>query len=148
MPQFVFFIKADPNSEAGPAQHPTEVIETMTKYQEAMNDAGVLISGDAVAPTAKDAYNIKLDANLKAEVAKGPFDLKTTDNVGGWWIIQTATADEALDWAKKCPIPDAEIMFRRIVDETDLGPSYTPELLARDTKVRQESAARARAAGK
>jgi hypothetical protein len=148
MPEYVLFMRADASSEGGPANHPTEAFEAMTKYNEEMNAAGVLLSGDALAPTSSDAYNIKFDASGNADAVKGPFDVTSENHVTGWWIIKANNTDEALSWAKKCPVPGAQIFFRRVVDASDLGAGYTAEIQQRDAKVRKEAGDRARAVGK
>jgi hypothetical protein len=148
MPEYVFFMRSDASSEGGPANHPTAAFEAMTKYNEELNAAGVLLSGDALAPTSSDAYNIKFDGEAKAEATKGPFDVSAENHVTGWWIIKAANTEEALNWAKKCPVPGAQIFFRRVVDASDLGAGYTAEIAQRDAKVRKEAGDRAREIGK
>ncbi|KAI9162955.1 hypothetical protein HJFPF1_04550 [Paramyrothecium foliicola] len=148
MPEFVFFMRADANSEAGVANHPTEAFEAMTKYNEALNDAGVLLSGEALAPTSQDAYTLKFDAGGNAESVQGPFDVASETHITGFWIVKTETTEEALEWAKKSSVPGAQVYFRRIVNPSELGAGYTPELKQRDAKVREDAAGRSRAVGK
>jgi len=62
--------------------------------------------------------------------------------VAGYWIWQVRSIDEAVEWARRCPDPmpgeDAELEIRPFFEAEDFGKEYTPELRARDERLREE----------
>ncbi|MFZ0453812.1 MAG: YciI family protein [Ignavibacteriaceae bacterium] len=79
---------------------PAEAVEAMMKYNEELAKAGVLISLDGLHPLLKGA-RVKFKAG-KTTVTDGPF-IEAKDVIGGYWIIDVKSKDEAVEWAKLCP---------------------------------------------
>jgi hypothetical protein len=74
------------------------------------------------------------------KVIDGPF-AETKELVAGFWIWNVKSMDEAVEWVKKCPNPmesESEIEIRPVFDAEDFGAEYTPELRARDERLRAE----------
>lgn len=69
-------------------------------YTHALREAGVLISGEPLQPTAS-ATSVRV-RNGKTELIDGPF-AETKEQLGGYYLIDVADADEALHWAARCP---------------------------------------------
>ncbi|KAJ6443732.1 dgpfaetke family protein [Purpureocillium lavendulum] len=147
MPRFILLIKADPMAESADMSIPTEVFETMAKFNEEMADAGVLLFADGFRPTSIDGYRVNFSSSGPPVVTSGPFNVSEENHVCGFWVIQTKDAEEALTWAKKVPFPEGELVVRRIGDHNDFGASYTSELREQEDKLRVKLENNRRAAG-
>jgi hypothetical protein len=79
---------------------PAEAVEAMMKYNEELAKAGVLLSLDGLHPLLKGA-RITFKGG-KATVTDGPF-IEAKDVIGGYWMINVKSKDEAVGWAKRCP---------------------------------------------
>ena len=97
--RFMMIMYPGPKAETG-AMPDAKAIAAMMKYHEEMVKAGVLLALDGLQPTAKGA-RIRF-AKGKPTVTDGPF-AEAKEIVGGYWMIQVASRDEALAWARRCP---------------------------------------------
>lgn len=103
---------------AAPGTVPEDVerIGSMMQYNEALQKAGVLISCDGLHPPSMGA-RVSFSGG-KPLVTDGPFP-ETKEVLGGYWIIDVASRDEAIEWAKRCPGADNEIVEVRQVQEVE-----------------------------
>jgi len=103
---------------ASPDAVPTaEGVEAMTKYNNALRDAGVLLSLDGLHPPSEGA-RVSFNGG-KPLVTDGPF-AETKEVVGGYWLIEVASRDEAIEWARRCPASENEtIEVRRVFEMSD-----------------------------
>ena len=116
--QFMVIVKASKDSEAG-VMPSTELLTAMGKFNEEMVKAGVMQAGEGLHPSSKGA-RLKY-AGGPAAVSRGPFNL-TNDLVAGFWLIQTKSLDEAIDWMKRAPFDGgAEIEIRQVFSAEDFG---------------------------
>jgi hypothetical protein len=93
-------------------------VEEMMKYNDALSRAGVLLSLDGLQASSKGA-RITWDANGKPIVTDGPFT-EVKEVIGGYWIIQVKSREEAIEWAKRVPPFDArKVELRQIFEMTD-----------------------------
>ena len=97
-----------------------EDVEKMMKFNEDLARAGVLISLDGFHPMAKGA-RVSFSTG-KAVVTDGPFvDVK--DVLGGYWMIQVKSKEEAVEWAKRCPAHQGDaIEVRQVFEMSDFPP--------------------------
>jgi hypothetical protein len=96
-----------------------EIVEMMNRYNEELTKAGVLLALDGLHPASMGA-RITYDADNTPIVTDGPF-AEAKEVVGGYWIIQTKTREEALEWAKRAPLGgDTILELRQIWELTDL----------------------------
>lgn len=104
--------------DAGPGSAPSaEAVAAMTKYNESLRSAGMLLALDGLHPPSTGA-RVSF-AGGKTSVARGPFP-GTKETVGGYWILRAHSMEEAIDWAKRCPvIGDAVIEIRQIQEMSD-----------------------------
>jgi hypothetical protein len=126
MPRFVMFVKGDPQ----PGQLPSEeLLAAMAKYNEDLAKAGVMLDGAGLHPSAEGA-RIKFSGG-KRNVVDGPFT-ESKELVAGYWLIQTKSREEAIEWAKRVPFEaggeydqEAEIEIRQIfeLEEFDDSPA-------------------------
>jgi hypothetical protein len=118
--RFMMIVKASKDSEAGkmPSE---ELLNAMGKYNEELLKAGALLEIQGLHASSKGA-RIKFSGG-KRTVIDGPF-AETKDLVGGYWIIQVKSKEEAIEWAKRAPAPhgenaDGEIELRQIFEMDD-----------------------------
>lgn len=131
-------VKATKNSEAG-VMPSEKMLADMGQFNEALVKAGIMQSGDGLHPSSK-AKRLHM-AGGKKTVIDGPF-AETKELIAGYWIWKVKSMDEALEWARRCPDPmpgeECDLDLRPIFEAEDFGAEYTPELRARDEKLRVE----------
>jgi len=114
--RFMVLVPGSPESEAGEISGPEE-LEAMTKYNEELVKAGVMLAGDGLRPTSKGA-KVRFNGRERT-VIDGPFT-EAKELVAGFWIWECASRDEAIEWLKRAPFDGGvEIELREIED--DLG---------------------------
>jgi hypothetical protein len=91
-----------------------EEIATMSKFNDELSRAGVLLSLDGLQPTAKGARVSFADG--KPSVTDGPFT-EAKELIGGYWLIQARSKEEAVQWASRCPANDGDVIEVRQVYE-------------------------------
>jgi hypothetical protein len=89
-------------------------VETMMKYNEDLQMAGVLLALDGLHPPSMGA-RVSF-AGGKPLVTDGPF-AEAKEVLGGYWMIQVKSREEAIEWAKRCPASENEIIEIRQVQE-------------------------------
>src|SRR5437762_7764998 len=104
--------KAAPGTTPDP-----KAVEAMMKYNETLKDAGVLLSLDGLHPPSSGA-RISFSGG-KAIVTDGPF-IEAKEVIGGYWMIDVKSKQEAIEWASRCPASDSEtIEIRQVFEMTD-----------------------------
>lgn len=101
--------KAQPGTMPDP-----EAIAAMMKYNESLKKAGVLLSLDGLHPPSMGA-RVSFPGG-KPQVTDGPF-AETKEVVGGYWMIQVNSKQEAIEWASRCPASENEVIEIRQVQE-------------------------------
>jgi hypothetical protein len=135
--RFMVIVKASKDSEAG-VTPTTELLTPMGKFNEDMVNAGVMQAGEGLHPTSKGA-RLKYSGG-KSTVSRGPFDY-TSDLVCGFWLIETESLDEAIDWMKRAPFDGgAEIEIRQVFAAEDFGEALTRELRGQEERLRARAA--------
>ena len=115
MARYMLIMK--PGVESDAWQPDVDIVTEMTKFNEAMVSAGVMLAGDGLAPP-DTAKRISVRGGEKV-VTDGPF-AESKEVIGGYWIIQAKSDDEALEWAKRVPLgPGPEVELRRIMELED-----------------------------
>jgi hypothetical protein len=89
-------------------------VAAMMKYNESLQKAGVLLALDGLHPPAMGA-RVSF-AGGKPKVTDGPF-AEAKEVLGGYWMIQVKSKEEAVEWASRCPASDNEIIEVRQVQE-------------------------------
>ena len=97
-------------------QFDPERVKAMMKYNEALSEAGVLIALDGLHPPSMGA-RVSF-ASGKPIVTDGPFT-EAKEVLGGYWMIDVKSREEAIAWASKCPASENEIIEIRQVQEMD-----------------------------
>ncbi len=133
-------VKATADSEAG-VMPATELMEAMGRFNEALAEAGILVTGEGLKPSAQ-GKRVAFDGESRT-VLDGPF-AATGELVAGFWIWQVKDMDEAVAWARRCPNPmpgPSEIEIRPFYELADFGEAMTPDLAEREERLREQSAA-------
>jgi hypothetical protein len=95
-----------------------KIFEQMMKYNDDLSKAGVLLSLDGLQPSSKGA-RITWNAEGKPTVTDGPFT-EVKEIIGGYWMIQVKSREEAIEWAKRVPPHDArKVELRQVFEMTD-----------------------------
>ena len=134
-------VKASSESEAS-VMPSTEQLAEMGRFNEELVNAGVMVAGEGLHPTAK-GKRVKFEGT-KRTVTDGPFD--SDDLVAGFWIWQVKSMAEAVEWARRCPNPmgqGGELELRPVFEAEDFGAEFTPELRAQEDRLREQIAGRA-----
>jgi hypothetical protein len=123
--RFMVLVPGSPESEAGEMPS-TELLEAMTKYNEELVQAGVMLAGEGLLPTSEGA-RIRFEGSERT-VIDGPFT-EAKEIVAGFWLWQCDSPAEAIEWLKRAPFDGGtEIELRRIHELEDFDESLTPEL--------------------
>ena len=128
-------VKANQDSEAG-AMPSEQDLAAMGKYNEELGRAGIMLAGEGLHPSSK-GKRVRFSRDRPA-VIDGPF-AGSGELVAGFWIWQVRSMEEAVEWARRCPMGEgAELEIRPIFEAEDFGEAYTPELRAKDDRLREQ----------
>lgn len=112
-----------------------DAVAAMTKYNESLHQAGVLLALDGLHPPSMGVRISFRDG--KALVTDGPFP-ETKEVLGGYWMIDVKSLDEAIDWAKRCPASDNEVIeIRQVMEPSDFEQN---EAIERERKLQEQLA--------
>ena len=106
--------------KAAPGTMPDpKAVERMMKYNEELQKAGVLLALDGLHPPSTGVRVSFLDG--KAAVTDGPFS-EAKEVIGGYWMIQVKSREEAIEWAKRCPgAPNEVVEVRQVMEMEDFS---------------------------
>lgn len=91
-----------------------KAVERMMKYNEALQKAGVLLALDGLHPPSMGA-RVSFSGGTPT-VSDGPF-AEAKEVIGGYWMIQVRSKEEAIEWARRAPMGNNEIIEVRQVQE-------------------------------
>ena len=131
-------VKATKDSETG-IMPSTELLEAMGKFNEELVDAGVMLAGEGLHPSAR-GKRVAFDGAGRT-VIDGPF-AETRELVAGFWLWEVKDMAEAVAWAKRCPNPmpgPSEIEIRPVFEAADFGEALTPELAEQEERLREKA---------
>src|SRR4029079_9834714 len=132
--RFMILIKADKKSESG-AMPDEKLLTEMTKFNEELVKAGVMLAGEGLHPSSK-GKRVKFSGG-KRTVIDGPF-IETKELIAGFWLWQCKSMEEAVELVKRCPPPmegEPEIEIRQVFEAEDFGAEFTPELRQKEQKL-------------
>jgi hypothetical protein len=116
--RFVMFMI--PNIKEEDWMPSAEAVAAMSKYNEALTKAGVLLSLDGLQPPSKGA-RVSFSAG-KPKITDGPF-AEAKEVIGGYWMIQVRSKAEAVEWASRCPAAEGDIIeIRQVFEMSDFQP--------------------------
>jgi hypothetical protein len=113
----MLFVYPGPTDE-GPT---LERVQAMNKYNEELSRAGALLALDGLMPPST-ATRLIFSRSDRPTVTDGPFT-EAKELVGGYWIIQARSQDEAVEWASRAPINEGDVIeVRQVFEMEDHGP--------------------------
>jgi hypothetical protein len=132
-------VKADKNSEAGiPLTKETkETFAAMGKFNEELVKAGVMLAGEGLQPSSK-GKRVRFSGKQRT-VIDGPFS-ETKELIGGFWLWQVKSMEEAVEWLKRAPFDGgAEVEIRQVYETSDFPAEILPSRdAAREQALRDE----------
>jgi hypothetical protein len=118
---------------AAPGTMPdAKAVAAMMKYNKTLQDAGVLLSLEGLHPPSAGA-RVTFSGG-KPTIIDGP-SIQAQEVLGGYWMIQVKSKEEAIDWASRCPASDNEIIEIRRVQEFSDFPADVQEAAAGFTEM-------------
>jgi hypothetical protein len=135
--RFLVIVKASKDSEAG-VMPSEKLLAEMGKFNEQLVNAGIMLSAEGLQASSKGA-RVTFSKN-KRIVTDGPFT-ETKELIAGFWIWQTKSLKEAIDWAKRCPNPtgdEGQIEIRQIMEFEDFG-HLSPEIKEQEKTLRAKT---------
>lgn len=114
----------------------SDVFVAMGNFNEELVKAGVMLAGEGLHPSSKGA-RVRF-AGGKPQVSDGPFT-ETKEIIGGFWLLQCKSKEEAVEWIKRAPCPNGEMIeLRQVYEMEDFGDVMTPELREQEERLRAE----------
>ncbi|HVJ05886.1 MAG TPA: YciI family protein [Candidatus Saccharimonadales bacterium] len=136
--RFMVIVKATAESEREGALPDPQLMAEMSKYNEELRKAGVLLAMDGLHPSSKGA-RIKFSGKNRT-VIDGPFT-EAKELVAGFWLWQVKSLEEAIEWVKRCPNPhasDSEIEIRQVFEMEDFAPILSEEQIQHKVEKRAQ----------
>jgi hypothetical protein len=101
---------------------PAEAVAAMSKYNDELAKAGVLLSLDGL-HSPDEAVRVEFPSGKPPAVKDGPFT-EAKEMIGGYWLIDVKSEDEAIEWAKRCPLGEgaAELELRQVFEMSEFPP--------------------------
>ena len=96
-----------------------EAVAEMTTYNDSLVKAGVLLDGNGLHPE-NEAVRVTF-ADGKRTVTDGPFS-EAKEVIGGYWLIDVKSKEEAVEWASRCPQDDCAVELRQIFEMDEFPP--------------------------
>ena len=113
--RFMMFVLT--GQEDSDYQPDTEIVEAMMEYNEQLTKAGAMLAGEGLTPPSKGARLTFRGGDVS--VTDGPF-AEAKEVVGGFWIIEAKSREEALEWARRCPLDGGTTLeVRQIAEMSD-----------------------------
>lgn len=115
--RFIMIMHPDPKT-AYASPPPVEAVEAMTRYNKELTDAGVLLDAEGLLGP-DQGFRVRYPGG-RPVVSDGPF-AEAKEVIGGYWIIQVSSREEAVEWARRIPAPGEGDMVevRRIAEMSD-----------------------------
>jgi len=121
--RFAMFMIPNVSDESwGPTPEMAELVAAMSRYNQELERAGVLLALDGLHPPA-EAARVSFSGGATS-VTDGPF-AEAKEVVGGYWIIQVGSRAEAVEWARRCPAADGDVIEVRQIQEME---DFSPEI--------------------
>ena len=123
--------------QAAPGTLPdATAVAAMMKYNESLQKAGILLALDGLHPPSMGA-RVSFSGG-KSKVTDGPF-AEAKEVIGGYWMIQVKSKEEAIAWASRCPASDNEVIEIRQVQEMSDFPADVQEAASGFDEIRRGS---------
>ncbi len=131
-------VKATEDSEKGEYVGHEEEFAAMGRYNEELLKAGIMLAGEGLAPSSQ-GKRLDFGDDGGSRVIDGPF-AETKELVGGFWIWQVSSMDEAVEWLKRAPFKGTTVELRRIAEAADFEGQIPQEIIDAESRLREQSA--------
>ncbi|MBX9470419.1 YciI family protein [Microcella sp.] len=142
MPKYMLIMRS--TAEATTASEDLDfeaIINAMGAYNESLMQAGVMIGGEGLSDPS-EGFVVDFSSDDKV-VTDGPYG-EVHELFNGFWMIEVAGKDEAIEWARRCPLgPGTKLEVRRITDESDFADFADNEFIQKEEGWRDELARKA-----
>lgn len=137
MPTYMLIMRATDAAHAASREQDMEsIITAMGQFNEAMMDAGVMVGGDGLSDPLEGA--VVVFDGAEPTVVAGAYG-STEALFTGYWTISVPTLDDAIAWAKRCPMgPGTKLEVRRVTDESDFADFADNEYIQKEAGWREE----------
>ena len=136
MPRFMVMVRATGESEAGGLPD-EKLLAAMGKYNEELLKSGIMLAGEGLTPSS-DGKRVAFGEDGAARVIDGPF-AEAKELVGGFWIWQVSSMDEAVEWLKRAPFKGASVELRRVVEPADFEGKISRDLIDAEQRLRDQT---------
>jgi hypothetical protein len=137
--RFMVIVKATKDSEKEGALPDPQLMADMNKFNDELLKAGVLLDYDGLHPSSKGA-RVHFSGKNRT-VTDGPF-AETKELIAGFWFWQVKSLEEAIEWVKRCPNPDAQghadIEIRQVFEPEDFAPAFSEEGIQQEKNFRAQ----------
>lgn len=137
MPKYMFIMRDTAESlEASKSADFDQIITAMGRYNESMVEAGVMAGGEGLSDAKEGA--VVTFGGEKPIVTDGPYG-EVHELFNGFWIVEVATREEALEWASRAPLgAGSKLEVRRMTDESDFADFQDNEYVQKEREWRAE----------
>ena len=137
--RFMILMKANKDSEAGVLPD-HDILTRMGNFNEELVKAGIMLAMEGLQASSR-GKRVRFEGN-KRTVIDGPFT-ETKELIGGFWLWQVRSMDEAVEWLKRAPFDGTtegnEVEIRRVFEAEDFGAEFTPELREQEARLREQA---------
>jgi hypothetical protein len=134
--RFLVIVPGNEQSERGELP-PPELFEAMSKYNEELVRAGVMLAAEGLTPTSKGA-KVRFESGRRT-VIDGPFT-ETKELIAGFWLLECKSLEECLEWVKRAPLDGGvEIEVRPVAQLDEMGDAVPEQVKASEKRLRAEN---------
>ena len=134
--RFMVQVRSNAKIEAGEMPS-AELLEAMSRFNQELVDAGMMIAGEGLQPSSKGAR--VTFAQGRPVVTDGPF-AETKELIAGFWIIRAKSLQEAIDWMRRAPMEPGDVLeIRQVFENEDFGDALSPEIAAQEDAWRERA---------
>ena len=130
-------VKASEDSEQGNYAAHADEFAALGKYNEELLKAGIMLAGEGLAPSF-EGKRVAFGEDGGTRVIDGPF-AEAKELVGGFWIWQVSSMEEAVEWLKRAPFKGTSVELRRIHEAADFEGQLPQEVLDAEQRLRAQS---------
>ena len=133
--RYMIIVKTDLNTDRT-APEPG-MFEEMGRFNQSLFDAGILLAAEGLTGS-EDGARVSFSKG-KASVKDGPFS-EAKELIGGFWIVQVKSLDDAVAWARRIPFQEGEVEIRRVAESDDFEGVMSDEGVAQEKSLREQLA--------
>jgi hypothetical protein len=133
-------VHATQDSEQGNYADHVDEFEAMGKYNEELVKAGIMLAGEGLEPSSHGKLVTFAADGGGSRVIDGPF-AEAKEVIGGFWIWQVSSMEEAVEWLRRAPFRDQSVELRRILESADFAGQLPSEVMENEARLRAQTAA-------